>query len=258
MAKSIIPEENSSIKTKEEILTELKKYKKVLNSELYNYLVSLMNLNDSSLEEKFSKEELSLIRSISLFDDITLYNLYYLTKEYYKNHTDLSIDEQINNIKLYNGNFKKGNVLYDLYFNQSYDTRKQEVNLYDQVNDQSYYELLDAQIIENLKNEYRKENPYDIVSGRYGGSATNWQFDHEQKINKLEKELQDIRGRNIPNEQEREQISIVQDNINSLIDYFKINKDGFKQTKDYSINKNKKVLTKEINGIKVYHNIRYM
>ena len=258
MTKFKIPKQETMIKSKEDIINELKTYKKVLSGDLFNYLISLVELNNSALEEKFSNEELSLIENISVFDDITLFNIYYLAKEYINNHPEVALDEQINNIKLYNSGYKKGKLLFDFYFNQSYDTRRQEVNFYSEVNDQKHFELLDEKISRELEYEYTRENPYSIDYGRYGGPATNWQFDHEQKIQKLEKELQDIRGRNIPNDIEKEQIRIIQEYNKSLMDYFKVDETGFKKEVKFGNVKVKKVLGKRINGIQVYNNIKYM
>ena len=174
MSKLIIPIRRTTVKTKEEIVEELKNYKKVLSGEVYSYLTNLINLNNSALEEKFSNDEISLIRNMPMFDDITLYNLYYLTKEYSINHPEINLDKQINNIKLYNSEANTQNVLFDLYFNQTHDTKNKEINFYNQINDQKYYKLLDKQINEELKYEYNQENPYEIVLGRYGGPASNW------------------------------------------------------------------------------------
>ncbi len=258
MAKIYIPEKGSIIRKKEDILKELKTYKKVISEELYNYLISLINIDNSCLEEKFSEEELSLIEKIPTFDDITLFNIYHLAKEFINSHPEIFLDEQVNNIKLFNSGYKKGKLLFDFYFNQTYDTRSQEVNFYSEVNDQKYYEDLDERISSELEIEYMKENPYSFEKLRYGGPASNWQFDHEDRIIKLEHDLKDIRDRNIPNEKEKEEIKQIQEYNKSLMEYFKIDDEGFKQTREYENRNNKKVLTKKINGIKVYKNIRYM
>ena len=251
-------EQESMIKTKSELINELKTYKKILSGDLYSYIKSLIQLNNSSLENKFSKEELPIIENIPVFDDITLYNIYYLAKEYINNHPEVTVDEQINNIKLHDSSYMKGNLLFDLYFSQSYDTRRQEVNFYSEVNDQKHFELLDDQVSKELQYEYTKTNPYGYVAGKYGGPASHWQFEHEKKIEKLERELQDIRGRNIPNEEEKEHIKLMQDYNKSLMEYFKVDESAFKEEVKFGSNKIRKVLGQKVNGIKVYNNIRYM
>ena len=70
--------------------------------------------------------------------------------------------------------------------------------------------------------------------------------------------MKDIKERNIPNKEEKKQIKNVQQNIKQLMEYFKINQKGFEETKNYGSNRKQKVLVKEINGIKVYNNIKYM
>jgi hypothetical protein len=257
MAKIYIPNKEPIIRNKEDIIEVLKTYKKIISEELFDYLIDLLNINNSCLEERFNEEELSLIEKIPVFDDITLYNIYYLVKEYINLHPEVLLDEQVNNIKLYKRGLKK-RKLFDLYFNQTYDTRKQEVNFYSEVIDQKYYDDLDKQISNDLMNELKKENPYGYEQFRYGGPASNWQFDHEEKIKKLESELKDIRSRNIPNNEEKEQIKIMQEYNKSLMEYFKISDQGFKLTREYGSNRNKKVLTKNINGIQVYDNIKYI
>jgi len=84
------------------------------------------------------------------------------------------------------------------------------------------------------------------------------EFEHEKKIEKLERELQDIRGRNIPNKEEKEHIKLMQDYNKSLMEYFKVDESAFKEEVKFGSNKVRKILGQKVNGIKVYNNIRYM
>ena len=250
-----IPNHEIKIKTKEDILDELKSYKKVLSSELFDYLLSLVNINDSALREQLSNEEVSVLKNIPVYDDITLFNLYYLTKEYINIHPEVVLSEKSDDLELYTGENKKRRKIFELYYNQELTTRKQYINLYNEVNDQKYFDDLDEKISNELDYEYKKKNPYSYDENRYGGPASLWVFNHREKIERLKRELQNVRERNIPTKEENEEIKIMQEYNKSLMNYFGIKESGFKDFNEYAYIK---ILKKTINGVDVYNKIRHI
>lgn len=236
-----------NIKTKEYLLSELDNYKDSISSNLYIYLYNLINLNISALEDKINTMEVVLFKKTSFYRDIVAYNIYNYAFNYYLNNPDLRIDDQINNIKLYRDNYK----LFDFYHDDNYENLKNgEVNFYKTVYDPNYNSLMDEELSRQINKEsellYKSIDDINISN-----------FDIEKKIENLKKELLDLRNSNIPNEEESKILEMYELENNNLMNYFNVNDKGFNSTKEYN-NIKRRTLFKNINGINVYKNIRYM
>jgi len=235
-----------NIKTKEYLLSELDNYKDSISPNLYIYLYNLINLNMSALEDKTNTLEVSLFKNTSFYRDIVAYNIYNYTFNYYLNNPDLRIDDQTNNIKIYRDNYK----LFDFYHDENYEDLKiGEVNFYKTVYDPNYNLLMDEKLSRKIKEE--SESLYKNIDDNISS------FDIEKKIEHLKKELLDLRNSNIPNEEENNILAMYEVENNNLMNHFNINDKGFNLTKDYN-NIKRKTLFKNINGINVYKNLRYM
>lgn len=236
-----------NIKPKEYLLSELDNYKNSISPNLFIYLYNLINLNISALEDKINTIEEVLFKNTSLYRDVVAYNIYNYAFNYYLNNPDLRIDDQINNIKLYRDNYK----LFDFYHDDNYENLKTgEVNFYKTVYDPNYNSLMDEELSRQINKEsellYKSIDDINISN-----------FDIEKKIENLKKELLDLRNSNIPNEDESKILEMYELENNNLMNHFNINDKGFNSTKEYS-NIKRRTLFKNINGINVYKNIRYM
>ena len=251
MSISIKTTNNASIKTKEYLINELNSNRKMISDRVYNKLLRLIKLEDSALKEEINQEDLLKEVSFSrLFLDIVTYNIYMLTHEYSKVKPEIELDNQCNNIKLK----YKGNRLLEFYHDDSYDHNPtREVYLYQTVYDPEYNDMLDEKLSKELEEEYKKDEFYE--SNRDFGY--DWLYKHQQRIDKLIKELKDHRDRNIPTEKEKEELQELEEVYNSLVDYYEIKNDGFVEKENYGDIK-RKTLAKTVNNVKVFNNIKYI
>ena len=225
-----------------------------LSEKVYNYLKRLINLEESALDENAIFSELKEVSSSDLFVNIVTYNIYALAFEYSKTHADIYLDDQINNVKLKVDN----NRVFEFYYDKGYDQLpSREVNLFKKVYDPEYNEMLDEMLTKQIEEEYKKVNPYGEVHTSYRSSSSDWQYQRQLKIDKLNKELKDLRDHDIPNDEEKKELETLEIFNQSLIDYFKIKEEGFEEAKSYGDLK-RKTLTKKVNNVKVFNNIRYI
>ena len=235
-----------NIKTRNELIFELNKFKNNIGKPTYDYMMSLINLETSALEVPQDTLDLLLFKNTSLFIDIVSYNIYQYTYNYYLNDSNLRIDDQSNNIKIYLDKYK----LYDFYQDYSYDNlRFGEVNFYNVVYDPEYNDYLDEKLSKKLDEEYKKS------FSSYRDNINN--YNHHEKIEKLKKEIEHLRDHIIPNDEEKRLIEDYERYNESLMNHFRIEQSGFNVAKDYGDIKKRSFL-KKTNNVKVYKNIRYI
>ncbi len=235
-----------NIKTRNELIFELNKFKNNIGKPTYDYMMSLINLETSALEVPQDTLDLLLFKNTSLFIDIVSYNIYQYTYNYFLNDSTLRIDDQSNNIKIYIDKYK----LYDFYQDYSYDNlRFGEVNFYNVVYDPEYNDYLDEKLSKELDEEYKKS------FSSYKDNITN--YNHHEKIEKLKKEIEHLRDHIIPNDEEKRLIEDYERYNELLMNHFKIEQSGFNVAKDYDDVK-KRTFLKKTNNVKVYKNIRYI
>jgi hypothetical protein len=235
-----------NIKTRNELIFELNKFKNNIGKPTYDYMMSLINLETSALEVPQDTLDLLLFKNTSLFIDIVSYNIYQYTYNYFLNDSNLRIDDQSNNIKIYLDKYK----LYDFYQDYSYDNlRFGEVNFYNVVYDPEYNDYLDEKLSKELDEEYKKS------FSSYKDNINNYK--NHEKIEKLKKEIEHLRDHIIPNDEEKRLIEDYERYNESLMNHFRIEQSGFNVAKDYGDIKKRSFL-KKTNNVKVYKNIRYI
>ena len=233
-----------NIKTRNELIFELNKFKNNIGKPTYDYMMSLINLETSALEVPQDTLDLLLFKNTSLFIDIVSYNIYQYTYNYYLNDSNLRIDDQSNNIKIYLDKYK----LFDFYQDYSYDNlRFGEVNFYNVVYDPEYNDYLDEKLSKELDEEYKKS------FSSYRDNINN--YNYHEKIEKLKKEIEHLRDHIIPNDEEKRLIEDYERYNELLMNHFKIEQSGFNVAKDYDDVK-KRTFLKKTNNVKVYKNIR--
>ncbi len=236
-----------NIKRKDYLLFELNNIKHTLSKTTYNYLLQLINLELSALEESSNILDLVSFKSNPLFAEIVAYNIYTLAYKYLEERTDLSAVDQINNLKLYSDGIR----VFEFYYDTSYDNLKNgEIDLYKMVYDPEYNEKLEEDLLIQLDNEYKNASYY------HSGNL-NEIIQRRERIDKLKKEIMDLRNNIIPNEEEKRKIEISEIYNESLLDFYNISEEGFEPAKDYGDNK-KKTYLKKVNEVKIYNNIRYI
>ena len=236
-----------NIKRKEYLLFELNKIKSTISKTTYTYLLGLINLENSALEESSNILDLVSFKSNPLFSEIIAYNIYTLAYKYLETKPNLSCVDQINNIKLFSQDIR----VFDFYYEPTYDNLKSgEVNLYKDIYDPAYNEKIEEELLSKLESEYKNITPY------HTGNIKEV-LDRQSRVDKLKKDIMDLRNGIIPNDEEKRKIELSQVYNQSLMEYFNINEDGFEIARDYG-NKKKRTYSKKVNEVKVYNNIRYI
>ena len=153
------------IKSKEKLESEMDFYKKIYSKEVFDYYMSLINLEISSLNLDYIPEDvLEYLRHTNIYDDIARYNIYEsalntlsgdsrLIKLYSASSClDYIIPSIIKDYRVFTYNPKKDEVkLFDLVIDEEYRKRKIQEIEHDRV------EVLDLQI-EEVQKEIEKCN----------------------------------------------------------------------------------------------------
>ena len=78
------------VKTKEELLSELKKYKTILNSDKYDYINSLIELDFSALRKYITDDEKNILAKLDIYRDTIIYNIYNRTYNILSKYDEIS------------------------------------------------------------------------------------------------------------------------------------------------------------------------
>ena len=235
---------------KEHLLNELKQYKSILNSEVIEYLTSLIELELSVLDESITLyDSMNLLINFDLCKKIIHYNIYEKALNVYwdqrkkypiiieKNNEQLFIkyiidEENIIPIFIYNylNGYHKIN-LYETYI--SPEIREQEI-----IKIKQKIELVSSQ-----------KNPYCSRESRSDGSPFSiWLMEQKAELSYLNQYLFELKNRNLLIEDNKYKASIYKYFTNLFIEEFKINKSSLKEVKNNSY------LTKKL--VKQYHNVK--
>lgn len=231
-----------TIKEKRDLVTQLNRYVNYTNnlsSPTYEYLMGLINLEKSALEETPNLLDLVSFKNTQIFKDIVTYNIYSLAQHYCEDKSNTNLQDEMDNIKIISYGIK----VFD--YSKLYGLDNGEVDFYQKVYDPDYIDMMDEQIEEKLNGLYRT----CYTSGEYNDVI-------KKEIEKLEHQLKDLRYRNIPNKEEQIELDIYKTNYDALIGLYHVNDKGFEEAKNYG-NIKKKTLSKDVNGFRIYNNKKY-
>ena len=182
-----------NVKTKEEMIEDLKGYQAFLNSYYYDYFRSLIELQFSIFNKNISDEEKKRLSELDIYREIAKYNIY-------NQAIDLVKDE---NASL-NGNEKKNEGL-TIYVNDSrvfdfnyrarvYDAKAIEGYKRSDVGTISLFQTLDSrpsfeEEVSKLKKKIQEEEMTVCPSNI---DYLTWKTNHEERLNNLKMELDDL------------------------------------------------------------------
>ena len=183
------------LKTKEEMLEELRKYKSILSKPMNEYFEGLIELDYSVIKDLLSENDRELLSNLNLYKDAFIYNVYNRTLNLFKFYvSDYDIkyigkDDGIDGLS-----FKvDGNNIFDFDYSYSDNNEIGKIFLFKYaLDDNQLKESIDkmTEILERLRNE---KNPFgEPHRGIIGSPSSQWSIDHQSKISKYESLLEKI------------------------------------------------------------------
>lgn len=264
------------VNTKEELLQLLKDYKIILNSQVIDYLESLINLDFSVIKENINDKSKKALSELEIYKRIAIYNIYNRAINIFTQSNmpliitgneegfeslSVSVPIEDRNIKIFD--FKYGEQKSLNYkIPDEYKTMKiGSINLYQKIENKELRIQELKRIINKIEMLYGTQNPYQYHPKKVGGSYVKWKIERQKEIEKYQKMLDKIDSHNELTEFDIKEIKIMNKAHDLLLEDYGLTNDSFED--DVSItskrsNNLQKTLIKRQPNITITNNIEYI
>lgn len=264
------------VNTKEELLQLLKDYKIILNSQVIDYLESLINLDFSVIKENIDDKSKKALSELEIYKRIAIYNIYNRAINIFTQSNmpliitgndegfeslSISVPIEDRNIKIFD--FKYGEQKSLNYkIPDEYKTMKiGSINLYQKIENKELRIQELKRIINKIEMLYGTQNPYQYHPKKVGGSYVKWKIERQKEIEKYQKMLDKIDSHNELTEIDIKEIEIMNKAHDLLLEDYGLTNDSFED--DVSItskrsNNLQKTLIKRQPNITITNNIEYI
>ena len=264
------------VNTKEELLQLLKDYKIILNSQVIDYLESLINLDFSVIKENIDDKSKKALSELEIYKRIAIYNIYNRAINLFTQSNmpliitgndegfeslSISVPIEDRNIKIFD--FKKSKQKSLNYkIPDEYKTMKiGSINLYQKIENKELRIQELKRIINKIEMLYGTQNPYQYHPKKVGGSYVKWKIERQKEIEKYQKMLDKIDSHNELTEFDIKEIKIMNKAHDLLLEDYGLTNDSFED--DVSItskrsNNLQKTLIKRQSNITITNNIEYI
>ena len=264
------------VNTKEELLQLLKDYKIILNSQVIDYLESLINLDFSVIKENIDDKSKKALSELEIYKRIAIYNIYNRAINLFTQSNmpliitgndegfeslSISVPIEDRNIKIFD--FKYGEQKSLNYkIPEEYKTMKiGSINLYQKIENKELRIQELKRIIDKIERLYGTQNPYQYKTKKVGGSYVKWKIERQKEIEKYQKMLDKIDSHNVLTEIDIKEIEIMNKAHDLLLEDYGLTNDSFED--DVSItskrsNNLQKTLIKRQSNITITNNIEYI
>lgn len=264
------------VNTKEELLQLLKDYKIILNSQVIDYLESLINLDFSVIKENIDDKSKKALSELEIYKRIAIYNIYNRAINIFTQSNmpliitgndegfeslSISVPIEDRNIKIFD--FKYGEQKSLNYkIPDEYKTMKiGSINLYQKIENKELRIQELKRIINKIEMLYGTQNPYQYHPKKVGGSYVKWKIERQKEIEKYQKMLDKIDSHNELTEFDIKEIEIMNKAHDLLLEDYGLTNDSFED--DVSItskrsNNLQKTLIKRQPNITITNNIEYI
>lgn len=278
---------NNKVKTREELLLDLKTYRGLLADSIINYLNSLIELEFSVVKDYISDEERKRLSTLEIYHEIAIYNIYNRALNIFQNQDqDLNFtfqryNDKLNinanfidqNIRLFTFNYQNNqNILSKSLFSQQFkkliekeNEKVGEIILYQTLENKELREIELDMVMENLERLYDDVNPFLEQPDVLSGLSSTWFFEHLRQVDYYEKKFEELDNKKELSETEKREIEVT-NHIRHLFleDYGLSNKD-FKVENNNSFLKQgtnktnlQKTLVKRTPSLKITTKVRYI
>ena len=264
------------VNTKEELLQLLKDYKIILNSQVIDYLESLINLDFSVIKENIDDKSKKALSELEIYKRIAIYNIYNRAINIFTQSNmpliitgndegfeslSISVPIEDRNIKIFD--FKYGEQKSLNYkIPDEYKTMKiGSINLYQKIENKELRIQELKRIIDKIERLYGTQNPYQYHPKKVGGSYVKWKIERQKEIEKYQMMLDKIDSHNELTEIDIKEIEIMNKAHDLLLEDYGLTNNSFED--DVSItskrsNNLQKTLIKRQPNITITNNIEYI
>ena len=264
------------VNTKEELLQLLKDYKIILNSQVIDYLESLINLDFSVIRENIDDKSKEALSELEIYKRIAIYNIYNRAINLFTQSNmpliitgnnegfeslSISVPIEDRNIKIFDFKYSEQKSL-NYKIPDEYKTMKiGSINLYQKIENKELRIQELKRIVDKIERLYGTQNPYQYHPKKVGGSYVKWKIERQKEIEKYQKMLDKIDSHNELTEMDIKEIEIINKAHDLLLEDYGLTDDSFED--DVSIaskrsNNLQKTLVKRQPNITITNNIEYI
>ena len=264
------------VNTKEELLQLLKDYKIILNSQVIDYLESLINLDFSVIRENIDDKSKEALSELEIYKRIAIYNIYNGAINLFTQSNmpliitgnnegfeslSISVPIEDRNIKIFDFKYSEQKSL-NYKIPDEYKTMKiGSINLYQKIENKELRIQELKRIVDKIERLYGTQNPYQYHPKKVGGSYVKWKIERQKEIEKYQKMLDKIDSHNELTEMDIKEIEIINKAHDLLLEDYGLTDDSFED--DVSIaskrsNNLQKTLVKRQPNITIKNNIEYI
>lgn len=264
------------VNTKEELLQLLKDYKIILNSQVIDYLESLINLDFSVIRENIDDKSKEALSELEIYKRIAIYNIYNGAINLFTQSNmpliitgnnegfeslSISVPIEDRNIKIFDFKYSEQKSL-NYKIPDEYKTMKiGSINLYQKIENKELRIQELKRIVDKIERLYGTQNPYQYHPKKVGGSYVKWKIERQKEIEKYQKMLDKIDSHNELTEMDIKEIEIINKAHDLLLEDYGLTDDSFED--DVSIaskrsNNLQKTLVKRQPNITITNNIEYI
>ena len=264
------------VNTKEELLQLLKDYKIILNSQVIDYLESLINLDFSVIRENIDDKSKEALSELEIYKRIAIYNIYNGAINLFTQSNmpliitgnnegfeslSISVPIEDRNIKIFDFKYSEQKSL-NYKIPDEYKTMKiGSINLYQKIENKELRIQELKRIVDKIERLYGTQNPYQYHPKKVGGSYVKWKIERQKEIEKYQKMLDKIDSHNELTEIDIKEIEIMNKAHDLLLEDYGLTNNSFED--DVSIaskrsNNLQKTLVKRQPNITITNNIEYI
>ena len=269
----------NKISTREELIELLKGYKGILADSMINYLNSLIDLEFSVIRGYISDNDRVALSELEVYKRISMYNIYNRALSLFKeNKSGLAISGNNDGIeglevyatlsenkscKLFDFDYHEGPMSLRSKIPSDYKTMKiGNISLFQTIESKEQREAELMRVMSELDRLYDEKNPYHSRPNTYGGPATQWAFEHAQKIKGYEERFNQLDAKKELTDEDKKEIEITKKFHELLLEDYGLTNKDFEDESNQHFFENKtelsKTLVKRMPNINVRNNIKYI
>lgn len=235
----------NKVKTKEELLELLNRYRGILPTPMLNYLKSLIELEFSVIREYISDSDRKALAELEIYQKIAIYNLYNRIQNLFNQQNGefiitgnndgferLSISIRLNDrkVELFDFDYKE-------IHSDGWNTPKVpsgfktlnigDVSLFQTFESKELREVELYRVMSTLEKLYDERNPYSSRPGVVGGLGLNWAFEHARKIQEYEERFKQLDSKKELSNEDKREIEITGQIHDLLLEDFGLTSESF-------------------------------
>ncbi len=254
----------NKVKTKEELLEMLKRYRGILNNSMAEYLNSLIELEFSVVKDYIDSNDRKMLSELDIYKKVAIYNIYNRAISLFNNidapvkitgndegFESLDISLKVNDekcIKLFDFSYAEGRS-WEFKIPSEYKTmRIGGINIYQTLESKELRETELNRIMDRLELLYDQKNPYPSPRKKIGGPGVQWRIEHQEEIARYENMFNELDSKKDLTDEEKVQIEVTNKVHDLILEDYGLTDESFEEkpaiSLKYSTSKLQKTLVK--------------